>query len=153
MGTNFYLFSKNKKLVQKYAPYSYKLTDEPDFGYEIHIAKTSCGWLPSFQAHKSGINSVKKYKEAYDTGEFQITDECGNIYTWDEFDERVLQFNGGTVKNRTITPVEQDKSSMFYDCNMPDHIPVSHFEYGNWGYKDEYFTDEEGFEFCIREFC
>lgn len=108
--------------------------------------------MPLFQAHENGIDSVEKYKEAYDTGAFAIIDEYGIIYTWDEFDKRVLQFNGGTIKNRVITSVDRDKSSMFYDCDMPDHIPVSHFEYGDGKYKDEYFTDKEGYEFCTKTF-
>lgn len=32
MGTNFYMITKNKKLAQRYAPYSYELTDEPYLG-------------------------------------------------------------------------------------------------------------------------
>ena len=72
MGTNFYLFTKNKKMASKHAPYSYQLTDEPELGYAIHIAKTSYGWLPLFQAHKNGIDSVEEYKEAYDTNEYKM---------------------------------------------------------------------------------
>ena len=158
MGTNFYMMTKNKELAQKYAPYSYELTDEPEFGYSIHVAKTSMGWLPSFQGHKDGIQSVKEYKEAYDAGEFIIYDEYGTIYTWEEFDERVLQFNGGTVKNRKIEKINQDKTSRFYDPAMPDHIPVSHFEYNynlhhSWYevYK-EHFKDKDGYEFTWTEF-
>ena len=68
------MMTKNKTLAQKYAPCSYQLTDTPYCGYEIHIAKTSCGWLPLFQGHQDGINSVREYKEAYETGEFEIFD-------------------------------------------------------------------------------
>lgn len=150
MGTNFFLFSKNKALVQKYAPYSYELTDEPDFGYEIHIAKTSCGWLPLFQAHNDGILSVRQYKEAYDTGEFKIFDEYGTEYNWEEFDKRVLQFNGGI---RGVAPREKiEITSVFYDNNLPKYRPVSHFEYAHGRYSDEYFTDKDGYEFSIRDF-
>ena len=98
MGTNFYLMTQNKAMAKQYAPYSYELTDEPEFGYEIHIAKTSAGWLPLFQGHKDGINSVAGYKAAYGTGEFKIYDEYGVEYNWEAFDERVLKFNGGKRK-------------------------------------------------------
>ena len=152
MGTNFYLFSKNKELVQKYAPYSYELTDEPDFGYEIHIAKTSCGWLPLFQSHNEGICSVRQYKEAYDTGDFKIFDEYGTEYNWEEFDKRVLQFNGGVKGAAPREKIEQDKNSVWYDEDMPEYMPISHFEYAGGRYSDEYFTDEDGYEFDVREF-
>lgn len=145
--------TRNKEAAQKYAPYSYELTDMPYFGYEIHIAKTSCGWLPLFQGHKDGINSVCEYKTAYETGEFEITDEYGNIYTWEEFTERVLKFNGGIRDVMPLEKIEVDPNYPFYDPRMPDHIPVSHFEYKYDGYwKDDYFTDPDGYEFDRREF-
>ena len=153
MGTNFYLMTKNKETAQKYAPYSYTLTDEPYFGYEIHIAKTSCGWLPLFQGHKDGINSVREYKTAYETGEFEIVDEYGNAYTWEEFDERVLKFNGGIRGVQLLQKVEVDKHSPYYDHNMSNHVPVSHMEYVYDGYwANDYFTDPDGYEFDKREF-
>lgn len=153
MGTNFYMITKNKKMAEKYAPYSYELTDRPYFGYEIHVAKTSCGWLPLFQGHRDGINSVREYKTAYKTGEFEIVDEYGNIYTWEEFDKRVLQFNGGIRGVAPIITIEVDKNSRWYDPRMPDCTPVSHFEY-KYGYysANDYFTDEDGYEFDRREF-
>lgn len=152
MGTNFYLFSKNKEVVQKYAPYSYELTDEPDFGYEIHIAKTSCGWLPSFQAHKDGIVSVRQYKEAYDTGKFKIFDEYGTEYNWAEFKKRVLQFNGGIKGVAPREKINNDKNSPFYDKDIPEYKPISHFEYAHGQYANEYFTDEDGYEFSTHWF-
>lgn len=152
MGSNFYLHTKNKNLVQKYAPYSYELTDEPEFGYEIHIGKTSCGWLPLFQAHQDGISSIKQYKEAYATGEFKIFDEYGTEYTWKEFDKRVLQFNGGKKGVAPKKKIEQDKNSAYYDKNMPEYLPISHFEYADGKYSNEYFTDEDGYEFSVRWF-
>ena len=97
MGTNFYMITKNKTMASIYAPYSYELTDTPCFGYEIHIAKTSAGWLPLFQAHKDGISSVAEYKTAYDTGEFRIYDEYGYEYNWDAFDDRVLTQHGSIL--------------------------------------------------------
>lgn len=151
MGTNFYLFTKNKAMAQKYAPYSYSLTDEPDFGYEIHIAKTSMGWLPLFQSHEE-LYSVRDFKAAYDTGEFKIFDEYGDEYDWDGFTERVLEFNGGKHGVAPREKVKQDKNSMFYDPDVPEYLPISHFEYGNGKYAIDYYTDAEGYEFTTHEF-
>jgi len=153
MGTNFYLMTRNKSMAQKYAPYSYSLTDEPYFGYEIHIAKTSCGWLPLFQGHKDGINSVREYKAAYETGEFDIVDEYGNSYNWEEFTERVLKFNGGVRGVEPLKKIEVDTSSQFYDHRLPEYMPISHFDYKyDYYYVNDYFADEDGYEFDKREF-
>lgn len=153
MGTNFYLMTRNKTMAQKYAPYSYELTDTPYFGYEIHVAKTSCGWLPLFQGHKDGINSVQEYKIAHATGEFDIVDEYGSSYTWDEFTERVLKFNGGIRGAMPLEKITVDKNSRFYDPKMPEHRPISHFDYKYDVYwANDYFTDGEGYEFDRREF-
>lgn len=151
MGTNFYLFTKNKEIAQKYAPYSYNLTDEPDFGYEIHISKTSCGWLPLFQSHE-GLRSVRDFKEAYNSGEFKIFDEYGTEYNWREFNERVLKFNGGVLGAAPREKIVQNKNSQWYDPDAPEYRPISHFEYGHGKYASEYYQDSDGYEFTTREF-
>ena len=159
MGTNFYMITKNKTMASIYAPYSYELTDTPYFGYEIHVAKTSCGWLPLFQGHKNGINSVSEYKAAYETGEFDIVDEYGTSYNWNEFEDRVLKFNGGIRGVQDPEKIERDKSSIFYDKNLPEYSPISHIGGTKQSYKydfeefyNDYFEDSEGFEFDKRSF-
>lgn len=151
VGTNFYLMTKNKEIRDKYFGYDYKLTDEPDWGYQIHIAKTSAGWLPLFQSHDC-FKSVKQLKKMYDTGYFILSDEYGTTYNWDEFDERVLQFNGGVKGVAPRKKITQDKTYPFYDKNLPDYMPISHFDYGHGMYDSEYFTDLDGYEFSKREF-
>ena len=159
MGTNFYLHTTDKSIVQQYAPYSYELTDEPEFGYVIHIAKTSSGWLPLFQGHDHGINSVAGYKAAYDTGKFKIYDEYGVQYDWDSFDDRVLKFNGGIRGVQMPYRIWQNKAPMVYDPNLPEYGPISHiggniqsYKYDFAEYADDYFVDPDGFEFDRREF-
>lgn len=154
MGTNFYMITKSKTVAKNYAEYTYELIDEPYFGYSLHVAKTSMGWLPLFQAHEN-LKTIKDYKAAYDSGEFEIYDEYGTKYSWEEFDERVLQFNGGTKANRKLERIEltkEEKMSPFYDKNIPEYAPISHFEYGNGMYANDYYTDPDGYEFDIREF-
>ena len=149
MGTNYYLFTKNKKITQKYAPYSYVLVDEPHFGYKIHIGKCSMGWLPLFEAHSHGIRSIKEYKAAYDTGKFKIYDEYNREYTWPEFEEKVLRHNGGIDGVIPTERIEHHKNLLFYDKDLPDWIPVSHFD---TKYAYMYFKDSEGYEFTEGEF-
>lgn len=139
MGTNFYFFTNDKSIAEKYACNEYTLTDTPEFGYEIHIAKTSCGWLPLFQ-YRETMPSVKAMKEAYDTGEFKIYDEYNKEYNWKEFDERVLKFNGG-VKGA----IEAEKLE-------DEELPISHFEFSDGIYSHLYLKDKDGFEFSKGDF-
>lgn len=151
MGTNFYIMTKSKEARDKYFGYNYELTDEPDWGYEQHVAKTSCGWLPSFDG--SGcFKSIRELKEIYDSGLFVLYDEYGTTYTWEEFDNRVLQFNGGRKGIAPREKIEQDRTSIWYDNNLPEYKPISHFDYGCGMYADEYFIDEDGYEFSTRTF-
>lgn len=139
MGTNFYFHTKNKAIAEKYAGWEYELTDTPDWAYEIHIAKTSYGWLPLFQ-YRETMPSVKAMKEAYDTGEFKIYDEYNKEYTWDEFDERVLKFNGGVEGAIEAEKLEDEK------------LPISHFKFSNGMYSHLYVKDKDGFEFSKGDF-
>lgn len=151
MGTNFYLMTRSKLVCEKYFGYNYELTDSPEWGYEIHIAKTSCGWLPLFQCHGC-FKSIKQLKELYDTGEFIIYDEYRTVYNWEEFDERVLKFNGGVLGAVPREEIKHDVSNCFYDPNLPKYMPVSHFDYSLGAYANEYFADQEGYEFTTHEF-
>lgn len=129
MGTNFYLFTNDRdKRMQWFGEISTIdcLTDSPDFGYKIHIAKTSGGWQPLFEAH-CRIRSVRDIKSAVTAG-FKILDEYGDAYTWPEFEKRVIRF--------------------------AEHMPnaQSHLEYEGGRYRNDYFKDSEGCEFSTREF-
>ena len=151
MGTNFYIMTKSKDARDKYFGWDCELTDSPDWGYEQHIAKTSCGWLPLFDG--SGcFKSIRELKNIYDSGFFVITDEYGDTYTWEEFDERVLKFNGGVKGVAPREEIKQDKTSIFYDSNMPKYRPISHFEYAHGAYASDHFSDEDGYEFSIHTF-
>lgn len=144
--------TKSKETRDKYFGYSYELTDEPDWGYEIHIAKTSAGWLPSFQAHDC-FKSITELKKLYETGEFIIYDEYGDVYNWEEFDERVLKHNGGVRGAVPREKIIQNKNSPWYDSDLPEYRPISHFEYGHGKYSSHYFADPDGYEFTTQEFC
>ena len=70
MGTNFYLMSRNKKLIREYfaveteydiKDIEYAIVDEPYLGYEIHLNKLSCGWRPLFQRHKTKVIDFTRY--------------------------------------------------------------------------------------------
>lgn len=128
MGTNFYLFTsekENKRTI--FDGWSYKLVDEPQFGYMIHIAKTSCGWKPLFQEHP-GIHSIEDLKDVYERGSFVILDEYDTPYSWEEFEDRVIDFNK----------------------DNPDTI--DHMTYPKDRYSPIYFRSSDGYDFVRGEF-
>ena len=64
MGTNYYMFIKNKKVARDYfaevdeygnVDPEYEIVDEPELGYKIHLNKCSYGWRPLFQIQKAVI--------------------------------------------------------------------------------------------------
>ena len=152
MGTNFYLMTSSKDARDKYFGWNYELTDTPDWGYSQHIAKTSCGWLPLFDG--SGcFESIKELHDLYwSDASFIIYDEYGTVYKWDEFEDRVLKFNGGIDGVAPKEKIIQDKNSQFYDSDMPEYKPISHFNYGHGKYKEHYYKDEDGYEFSYTTF-
>lgn len=151
MGTNYFFFTRNKEVVLKYFGRSYELVDIPEFGYEIHVAKTSSGWLPLFQAYHN-CRSVEDLLTAYKSGEFRIYDEYGEDLSWEDFVKTVLSHNGGVADAIPKKDYKSDLNSPFYDKNMPNHIPVSHFEYGNGMYAYRFFKDRQGYEFIEDAF-
>ena len=144
MGTNFYLMTKSKELKDEYLGYDYELTDTPFWGYQIHIAKTSAGWLPLFQKHNC-IQSVKDIEKLYFKG-FLICDEYGTSYGWEEFTKRVIQHNGGIkdVVKRELKEDPWDGTKLY--------IPISHLDSVYAMDHSSYSTDEEGYEFTDVEF-
>ena len=130
MGTNFYMLTQDKPTIsQWFSVGEYELTDDPMWGYQIHLAKTSYGWHPLFCGHKN-IRSVSDIKRIFDTGKFIIFNEYGKRYSWEEFDIRVLQFSN-KIASATLVP----KSHLRFDTN---------FYRSRW-------KDQDGFEFmCGR---
>lgn len=127
MGTNFYMFTQNKRNKKVFGDKLY-IVDEPDFGYEIHIAKTSMGWQPSFEAHEH-IRSVLDLKELYARGDVRIYDEYGTEYDWPAFEERVVNF--GSDRN---------------------YRTARNNEWGDYGGSLHEFTSVDGYRFQDVEF-
>lgn len=90
MGTNFYYHTARKDLKGLFGSKA-EIVDWPEFGYQIHVAKTSAGWMPSFEAHEA-IRSVADLKALYDKGGVRIFDEYGTEYDWPGFVDRVVEF-------------------------------------------------------------
>lgn len=140
MGTNFYFLFKDKQKKDKWFDWGEVcVTDEPDFGYKVHLAKTSYGWKPLFQGYKR-INSVALMRKFYeDVNDCQIIDEYGNYYDWPAFQCRVLDFN-------------KDLPDAKDDDECANGGSISHLLYENGRYRHEYWKDAEGYEFTDHEF-
>jgi len=127
MGTNFYLMTSDRQKRDKwFDEYECELTDTPEWGYEVHIAKTSCGWKPLFEAHKR-IRSVRDIKAAISDG-FRVVDEYGTFYNLDEFVDRVVKFNA------------ENQDAISHQC------------YDGCRYANDHFLDTEGYEFAQYSF-
>ena len=105
MGTNFYLrdtnlaiskqvlLSKIAEILEHYGlEYMYEsLKDAVDNNVkDIHIAKTSVGWKPLFQANDK-FKSIDDLWEILKFGNFVVVDEYEDVYDLDKFVERVLK--------------------------------------------------------------
>lgn len=141
MGTNFYFSTQNKELI-KPLEYNCMCTDTPRWGYEVHVAKTSAGWLPLFQRYPGFIDSMDDYTRLLTHPDVIIYDEYGDTYTFPQFVERVLKFNGGI---KGVVPQQEDEDG--------EKIPISHPDFEHGKYASEYTIDKYGYEFTDREFC
>ena len=138
MGTNFYMMTADKDAAIEWFCDDYTVTDFPQWGYEIHIAKTSWGWKTLWEAHKR-IHSVNDLKIIYSTGKFTIYDEYGEIYTWDEFKKRVIDWN-------------KDNPNACVHINPDRSMPNFNEIYGRYYDDSRYFLSADGYEFCEVEF-
>ena len=153
MGTNYYLMTDKKEIAEKLFE-EYTLTDTPFWGYELHIAKCSAGWLPLFHFYRN-FSSVSEILKNIKENNLRIFDEYERELSLDDFIETVVNHNGGVkgkIKPRK-TGNEIYKNSPFFDPDMPDYIPVSHFDYAHGKYADRYIKDSKGYEFCPEDFC
>ena len=127
IGTNFSfrsekLYNDCKEFEERHGIYIQKP--------EIHIAKTSAGWKPLFQANML-FKSVAEIKKFYEESDLDIFDEYNTKYTWKEFEERVLKFNPDGKSH--IEEIKKDK-----------YVTAKYIE-------DNYHIDQDGYEFLSGE--
>ena len=128
MGTNFYLMSRNKKLMREYfaveteytiKDIEYEIVDEPYLGYKVHLCKLSAGWRPLFQRHKT-ISTFKEVEEfcLKNKSMVSIYDEYGRRYTWKQYFKKVY--------NHSQRKAEPRKWIYDIDPIFPDNGPRLH---------------------------
>lgn len=173
MGTNFYMMSRNKELVEKHFPFEYEIVDTPYLGYKIHIGKRSMGWKPIFREHNKAYNSVEELKafirknqkdihifDEYNS-EFSLEELEDELITWGEQQEiRYMKHIPEGVPDEIFGGkrylVESTKDD--YDITIPfDHIEYEKLEISrnNWRYEGQsrYRKDKDGYDFMGGDFC
>nr|DAL18903.1 MAG TPA_asm: hypothetical protein [Caudoviricetes sp.] len=141
MGTNFYFFTQNRAVADLMGS-KREVTDIPELGWEMHIAKTSCGWKPVFEEHEQ-IRSVRDLDRFYHDNRHYLTifDEYGTEYSWPEFEERVIKHG---------TPKVFDPEIGMYTGNWRCESDNDCELYKHW---DGEYADADGYRFSTREFC
>lgn len=86
------MITKSKKLAHQYFDDEYELTDTPEFRYEIHLNKCSCGWRPLFQKHKafSTFQDLEKFYMEHKE-DIIIEDEYGDKYSFKEYKNEIVE--------------------------------------------------------------
>lgn len=168
MGTNYYLYTKDKRLVAEHFPVEYTLVDMPDFGYEVHICKMSAGWKTLFQAHKFAYNSVKEMTKFFRKNKDKITiyDEYDSKQDLEEFiDLYTNRDKLGAENSQKVSINAQGSITEVTDDTDKPYIttPIDHIKYGVFIAKQtditvfrsyvDYWNDDEGYNFCNCEFC
>lgn len=141
MGTNFYFFTQNRAVADLMGS-KREVTDIPELGWELHIAKTSCGWKPVFEEHEQ-IHSVRDLDKFYHDNMHYLTifDVYEQKYSWPEFEERVI--NHGTPK---VFNPEIGMYTGNWRCESDNDCEL----YKHW---DGEYADADGYRFSTREFC
>lgn len=142
MGTNYYLFRKDKNIteaaegIQKlsngyvFNETYYKTFEEVQNNYfrELHIGKSSGGWRFSLCIYPSlGINSLEDWKKEFQ--QFKIVDEYQREVSISEMLSVILDRRGQL--NLNLTPGELCRdfgSGAWYDAKhgLIGHNPITH---------------------------
>lgn len=141
MGTNFYLITQSKRIKDAYFSDSdYHIVDRPMFGYEVHLAKTSYGWVTLWESHKF-YHSISELTKFYmdNQEDIFIYDEYFKFYTWDEFKKRVIDWN-------------KDNPNACVHINPDRSMPNFNEIYGRYYDDSRYFISADGYDFCDCEF-
>lgn len=89
MGTNYYMSTRSMPACAGYFGCSdYTLTDTPDWGYQIHIGKSSLGWTFLFHGYKH-VHSFDDLKKIIKSGEWILYDEYKRPWTLDELESLI----------------------------------------------------------------
>lgn len=153
MGTNYYMITKNKDVAHKFAEKleygdtveyidgEYELCDEPDFHYEIHLNKLSCGWKPLFQIHRpfSTFSELEQFYNNY-KDDIEIEDEYGRKMSFEDYKDTVVEhskiepkpvkwvYEEDTLCEKPGRKYLQTKRCKPEEADL--YVPFDHIDYG-----------------------
>lgn len=163
MSTNYYAYTKNRKLVYEHFDHDhcqneFEIVDYeelPDFGYLIHIGKRSCGWKPLFEQHPDAYSSIRTmlsfYKEHAE--DFRFYDEYFEELPIEKLKDELIDWEQHQLKHRGVEfwkktgprdgSLEQVEEGEPYDIVSPwDHVEYEKlFPYP---YKHNMYSHDEG---------
>lgn len=115
MGTNYYISTRSMSAcVGHFGLGEYTLTDRPDWGYQIHIGKSSLGRTFLFHGYKQ-ISSLNDLKVLIDSGEWLLYDEYNRLWTIEEFEVLVKSKKNGRRHSHEIeVTTDVDGNEFFY---------------------------------------
>ena len=138
MSTNYYVLTKDKSIIEKYG-LIYELTDTPDWGYIIHIAKRSCGWKPLFQAH-SKINCIDDIYNIINEPTITILDEYDKALSPKEFEKEVIGWSKDDKE--ALSHIEEVQKDILKNGNR------SYYYFDS----SKLWVDDKGYEFMSLDF-
>lgn len=142
VGTNYYLRTKNKKLVEEcfgLERVSWEDKDVVPAVLYIHLNKLSYGWRPLFQKSQvfQTFDELKRFYHEH-PDDFEICDEYNEQYSWEDYAQMI--FNHSQVQPRPFRWV-YGKCAIFSEmspilhmevCSEEEaeiHSPFNHIEY------------------------
>lgn len=176
MGTNFYIVTKNKELVDRYFPDEDEVSESsylPYAAFEIHIGKRSAGWKPLFESHKNAYKSISEMKEFIKKHQedIHIYNEYNEEFTLEELQQELIDWNKDTKPTYMKHMPEGVPDEIFggkkylvegtkddYDITRPySHVEYEALNPGGLNNKTiydniHYWRDEDGYEFVNRPF-
>lgn len=169
MGTNYYIYLRGKEHkpdAEQYFGFDYQITDEPDFGYLIHIGKRSAGWKPLFQDHQA-YHSVKELLQLFaEHPTWEIIDEYDEVMTVDGLKEELIDWEQHQIdhgwrrklvvrNNGDIEEFKDGDSELNAIMEPIDHVLLDQIEARRGrGRGQDYgvFHDSEGYDFTKGDF-
>ena len=108
MSTNYYILTRDKSIIERYG-LDYTLTDEPDWGYWVHIVQLCSDYVPLFRAHRN-VRSLPTVFCLLQEPNVKVYDEyCRKIDTAKLCDELQARCNDPTYRPwdwNTPTPID-----------------------------------------------
>lgn len=166
MGTNFYMKRiPTEDDIQKIGELSIqRLFDElqnyvTEMNNEIHIGKRSCGWQFLFN-HQNGAHFDPRSQDSLinwlKNSQYEIVDEYGDAYTFEEFWKMVTEWNANPrniFNSETYT--EWEKSQGHYGYDYPCDSATASRIYEMFGVYPKYYDFElDGLRYSTStEFC